>query len=143
MAFAVTAYKSYSLPAYEAVTNQFQQVVEMTITRLATDVALDLGNVGGTFWTAAGAAGVGVAALANFKTVVQKARAIVNVTSPEIENTFTRVVAAPATTQYRLAAASPSGLAVTLFSGDALPTLKVFLVVSLTPGELPAAAVSL
>jgi len=44
MAFAVTAFKTYSVAAFEAVTAQFEQVAEFTITRGASDIDLDIGD---------------------------------------------------------------------------------------------------
>lgn len=143
MAFALTAYRSYAVPSYEALTQQFTQVVELTITRAATDTALDIGNVSGTFWSAADDTALGASALANFKCILGKARAVLNITSPEVENALLRDVAAPATGEYRLAAATPTGIAYTFFSGDALTPLKVFIVFSLNAGELPAEAETL
>jgi hypothetical protein len=141
MAFAVTAYKSYATPAYEAVTQQFTQTVEMTITRAAADAVLDIGNVGGTFWTSAltGAPALATAALANFKNVIGKARNILSVRIPEVTDTRTLIVSgSPATTQYKLATASLAGFRLDLFATDAAPaTLTVALSVSLLANELP------
>ena len=63
MAFAITGFKTYSLASFEAVTAQFEQVAEFTITRAATDVALSLGDTAGTFWTDAGGSTLGAQAL--------------------------------------------------------------------------------
>lgn len=139
MAFALTAYKSYSKASYEAVTAQFEQVVELTITRAATDIALDIGNVAGTFWAAADDTALGLAALANFKTVLGKARAVQFIQSQEIEGTFARVVTGATGAQFQLVAGSPTAIAFTLVSGQVLATLKVTIAFSLKPGELPAA----
>lgn len=143
MAFAITAYKSYSKAAYEAVTAQFEQVVELTITRAATDIALDIGNVAGTFWAAADDTALGLAALANFKTVLGKARTVQFIQSQEIEATFSRVVSGATGAQFQLVAGSPTAVAFTLVSGQVLATLKVTIAFSLKPGELPAAFVNL
>lgn len=142
MAFALTGYKSYSRAAYEPVTAQFEQTVELTITRAATDTALDLGNPAGTFWTAALAdvtfGALATKALAHWKTVQGKTRVIQNAGSREIENAFARVVSGATGAQYQLNASTPSALAFVLVSGQALATLRVVVGVSLVEGELPA-----
>jgi hypothetical protein len=53
MAFALTKAKFYKLDSSSATQTLGYQCLEMTITRLAADVALDLSNPTGTFWTAA------------------------------------------------------------------------------------------
>ncbi len=53
MTFALTGFKAYKLSVPSAVDKYGLQVVEMTITRASTDVALDIDNTAGTFWTAA------------------------------------------------------------------------------------------
>jgi hypothetical protein len=141
MPFAITQFRTFSRPSYEAVTAQFTQVAEFTITRAATDVQLDIGDVAGTFWTQAGAGvptAIGPQALLHWRSIVQKSRNIVSVQAAQVFETKTKVTAAPATNQYRLTQATAPTLRVDLFSGDATPATITFVVeVSLSSGELP------
>jgi len=57
MAFAVTDYKAYGVDISEPVTKRAVQHLEMTITGLAADVDMDIGDQSGAFWTAAEADG--------------------------------------------------------------------------------------
>lgn len=52
MAFALTSAQCYKLDTPNATKNYGLQVIELTVTRGAADVLLDLGNISGTFWTA-------------------------------------------------------------------------------------------
>ena len=137
MAFALTAFKTYAIPSYEAVTAQFEQVVELTITRAATDTALDVGNAAGTFWTAADDTALGLTALGYWKSIIGKARAVLSCTSPQIETTFARVVSGATGAQFQLVASTPATIAYTLVSGQALATLNVYVRFSINAGEFP------
>jgi hypothetical protein len=137
MAFALTAFKTYSVAASEAVTTQFEQVAEFTITRADTDTDLDIGDAAGTFWGAADGTDNGAEALTYWKSILGKARSVLACVSPEIETTFARVVSGATGAQYQLAASTPTGIAYVLVSGQALATLKVFVRLSLKEGELP------
>jgi len=137
MAFAITGFKTYSLASFEAVTAQFEQVAEFTITRVATDVALSLGDTAGTFWTDAGGSTLGAQALIYWRSILGKAREPLMVGSPQIESTFTRVVSGATGAQYTLAASTPAGISFVLVSGQVLATLKVLVRFSLNSGELP------
>lgn len=138
MAFSVTSFKAYGLPTYEAVTAQFVQCVEINVTRGATsDTAVDIGNVAGTFWDNADGDATGLAALAQWKSIVGKSRALLNVTAPQIESTFTRVVSGATGAQYQLVSSTVAGLAYTLVSGQALGSFSVYITIALNAGELP------
>lgn len=63
MTFAITKFNPYKVTVSSAQYKQGLQAVEFTITRGTSDTALDLGNTSGTFWTAAGASGLGALAL--------------------------------------------------------------------------------
>lgn len=54
MAFALTSVKAYGIEAEEAVNKRYKQMVILGITGTSADVALDIGNFSGTFWTAVG-----------------------------------------------------------------------------------------
>lgn len=51
MAFGVTSLKAFGVGTYEGNRDQFIQVLQMDITGVAADVALDIGAAAGTFWT--------------------------------------------------------------------------------------------
>ncbi len=65
MAFALTAAYAYpELISAPTATRRGNQVIEIEYTAAATDVDLDIGDLGGTFWTAAGASTQGAGVLA-------------------------------------------------------------------------------
>jgi hypothetical protein len=51
MAFALTNFRAYKLGISSATDRYGLQGIEMTVTRTASDVAIDLDTVSGTFWT--------------------------------------------------------------------------------------------
>ena len=62
MAFALTGYKAWGIETSKAVSPECIQYLEVTITAANTDVAVDVGTTGGTFWTAVGATAIPAAA---------------------------------------------------------------------------------
>lgn len=79
MAFALTRFRAYGIEVGEPVIKHFIQRVEMAITALAADVALDLGNNTGTFWTAVGGTEPGITGLQAMKDIQLKAAAFLEV----------------------------------------------------------------
>jgi hypothetical protein len=77
MAFAVTKVECYGLEAEEAVNKRYRQYMNLTITNLAADVDLDLGDLVagslGTFWTAVSGTTVGANALKAIQDIVTRA----------------------------------------------------------------------
>jgi hypothetical protein len=72
MAFACTKFKAYVVNAQSPTRARKLQRVAMTVTGLNTDVALDIGTLGGTFWTAAKADGTyGPIATAAYDTIAK------------------------------------------------------------------------
>lgn len=64
MAFALTAAYAYPvLIKSPTASRKGDQVIEIEFTATASDVDLDVGDLGGTFWTAAGATDMGAAVL--------------------------------------------------------------------------------
>lgn len=51
MAFGLKRMKTYGIKAYQFDTDTLWQGVELDITGTSSDVALDIGDSGGTFWT--------------------------------------------------------------------------------------------
>ncbi len=145
MAFAITSYRSHSLPAYEPVTQQFIQVVRMTVTRASVDAVLDIGNLAGTFWASAltGSPALAVTAAAHFKNLVSKAQDIVSFRIPEVQDIRTKIVTgSPATLQFKEVSTSLGALRVDLFATDVAPTtINLVLCVTLLPGELPVSGI--
>jgi hypothetical protein len=74
MTFALTAFVADGQEMDEAVTKRFRQRAIFTITAANTDVALDIGNYTGTFWTAVGGSTVGAKALLAIKDIQIKAK---------------------------------------------------------------------
>lgn len=74
MAFALQSVRAYGIESEEAVNKRYKQVVALGITGLNTDIALDIGNFSGTFWTAVGSsADAAKAAQAALKSIQLKA----------------------------------------------------------------------
>jgi len=72
MAFACTKFKAYVVTAQSPTRARKLQRVAMTVTGLNSDTALDIGTLGGTFWTAAKADGTyGSIANAAYDTLVK------------------------------------------------------------------------
>ncbi len=81
MTFALTKAEVYGIEAEEAVNIRYQQKYILTITAANTDVALDLGNYTGTFWTAVGGTAPGISALKALKDIQVKAETFTGVGS--------------------------------------------------------------
>jgi hypothetical protein len=139
MAFAVTAFKTYSVAAFEAVTAQFEQVAEFTITRGASDIDLDIGDVAGTFWADADGTALGLEVLGYWKSILGKARNILSIHAPQITNALAQSYdGTPATGQYEVVSTTPAALAFLFFATDAAPaTITLTVRFSLKAGELP------
>ena len=69
MAFAVTSFEAYPINLDSAIVRRADQEFTMTITGTTADVALDIGNPVGTFWTAAGSSTIGAQALAALQAI--------------------------------------------------------------------------
>ena len=66
MAFALTGYKAWGTETSKAVSPEAIQYLEITFTAANTDVAFDLGETAGTFWTAVGTGTIPAAAKAAY-----------------------------------------------------------------------------
>ncbi len=75
MTFALTAFVADGLEMDEAVTKRFRQRAMFTITAANTNIAVDIGNYTGTFWTAVGGSVVGAIALKAIKDIQTRAQA--------------------------------------------------------------------
>jgi hypothetical protein len=116
MAFALTSLKAYGLEATQALTKKFFQIVEINFTATAADVALDLGNPAGTFWTAAANA----AALAAWKTCLANSDKTMNVYSAEIFDPKARIASGSAlgAGQFKAVTTPDSNFAITIQAGE-------------------------
>lgn len=133
MAFALTSFRAFGIEASEPVTSRFKQIVQITYTAAVGDVALDLGNTTGTFWTA-----VANAAALNFWTRIQaKADTLVTFVAPTITDAKARIASGGTVGagQYK-AVLTPAGFAVTSFAGEGVSgTLSMEFI--LKPQTLP------
>lgn len=130
MTQAVTSYKAYGVYIDEPVTTRCWQAYELILTQAATDLTLDIAAVAGTFWTAAGGSGVGLAAKTTLANIIAKQETRVSWSAPTISDVLIPVAAATslsAVTQYQITTSSvvPSFL---FFTAGA-PTAVRFLIV--------------
>ena len=84
MAFALTSLKTYGVDINEPVRKRQLQVCEFKITGTTADVDLDIGDVGGTFWTAAANAD----ALKAWKDVLASAENLISLESYDLKKNF-------------------------------------------------------
>ncbi len=112
MAFALTKFKSYGIRAEGAVRPHVQQIVNMTLTAAATDIAYDIGTDGGTFWTSAEAHATYGALASAAKRVILTSIAGILPSNALMEcageplATFIQVASGASGTQYTLAISS-------------------------------------
>jgi hypothetical protein len=88
MAFALTDYKAYGIDISEPVTKRAIQVFECTITGLAADVDLDIGDVAGNAWSAIDNNAIGLAAKVAFTEILGKVSRLISASCPEIDNAY-------------------------------------------------------
>jgi hypothetical protein len=88
MAFALTDYKAYGIDISEPVTKRAIQVFECTITGLAADVDLDIGDVAGNAWSAIDNNAIGLAAKVAFTEILGKVSRLIVASCPEIDNAY-------------------------------------------------------
>jgi hypothetical protein len=135
MAFAITALKAFGIEASEPVTSRFKQIVQISWTAAVGDVALDIGNLSGTFWTAAANSTL----QSIWARIQAKADVITAFNAPTITDAKARVAsgATLASGQYK-AVTTPAGLAITSFAGEGVSgtlTLELLLKPQNTPEE--------
>jgi len=136
MAFAVTGLKTYGVAAYQPLNRQYEQVIQLDFTAAVGDVALDLGDAAGTFWTSVGA----TTNKAVFFDALTRATKVSNIQCAEIQDTKTLVRSgvSVATTQYKRVT-TIAGLALTQFAGEGVTAGTVLIRLVLQPGVLPVA----
>ena len=102
MAFGLTRAEFYSTPIEEPVSSRRIQRARLVITGLAADVDLDLGDNGGTFWTAVTGSSPGDEALQAMKDIATKAEQLSLVASEELIDRQ-EVAATSGATEYTIA----------------------------------------
>jgi hypothetical protein len=140
MAFALSKAYFYKLDTPSHVRKWGLQVAEFHVTRLNTDTALDLGNPAGTFWSAVGASGIGVPALAQWRVALTGFESLVSCEVTSGSGFLLRVASGPTAAQYALTNSStyPAvGPSLTLNSGGGPTDLKVILTLALEPETRP------
>lgn len=144
MAFALTKAEFRSVcfqnPSYK---KGIQEVV-LTITGANTDIDLDIGDSGGTFWTAAQADATYGTMAANVLTKLQEVVAQADYLKawecPQLQATaYIQVASAPGASQYSLTT-DTYGPNILLQSGSAPTSYKVHLFYELDAGVFPVSA---
>lgn len=144
MAFALVSWKGYPKPIEQGTIKRFEHVVELHITGLAADVDLDIGDLTGTFWTAALADATygdyATAALAYITSLYPKLSAV-TYNSPELGGAYVKVIAGPALAgEYAVAINATTKYPEISFTAAAAPTaITVRLECSLKTSEWPLA----
>lgn len=136
MAVTISSYKAYGIYIDEPITTRAWQVLNLVVAQAATDVAMDIANPVGTFWTsAAGTNANGVAAQAVLTQLEAKAESRICWSAPEFQDPKTKVAVAPAgATEYQITTTSvvPS---FAFFAANAPTALNFNLVVCLAPQQ--------
>jgi hypothetical protein len=84
MAFALTGFKAHGIDVAGPSRKRGIQRLCFTITATAADVALDLGNFTGTFWSAADNTALGANVLQTVQRIVAQAQDFLSVKSPQL-----------------------------------------------------------
>lgn len=134
MAFGLSSIKAFGVPSYEYSADKFVQFLEMEITGTTADVALDIGNTGGTFWgDVSNSAAAGAVA-----DIFAKVEKHVSLSVPELL-AKTQVVsgATVATTEYKVASPQSTSFAITIYANEGLTAYNLCMSWTLKDGELP------
>ena len=84
MAFALTAFECRGIDIAGPNLKRGLQQVCLTITGTSSDVDLDIGDLDGTFWSAADDSSLGAAALLDMTNVVAQSAACLDIQSPQL-----------------------------------------------------------
>ncbi len=84
MTLALVKFIAHGTEVEEPVNKRYVQRAIFEITAATTDVALDIGDASGTFWTAVGATQPGTAALKALKDITARAKACIGLRSPQL-----------------------------------------------------------
>ena len=109
MTRAITSFKAFAVYIDEPVTTRCIQHYNLVWTQANSDLAADLADVAGTFWTEAGASGVGLDAKTALAQIIAKAGNRISWCAPTIQDPKTLLAASgslSATTQYQITTTS-------------------------------------
>lgn len=143
MARVITSYKAYGIDISEPITTRAHQVLVLNWTQAAGDVAMDLANTSGTFWSEADNDATGLAAKQTLAQIISKQEARVCWTAPAIQDPYVQVAGAPAgATEYQITTTSvvPS---LAFFAASAPTAVQLVLVVVLAREQIAVRAGSL
>ena len=137
MAFTLSSLKAYGLEATQPLTKRFFQVVEVNFAATAADVALDLGNPAGTFWTAV--SGANAAAFVAWKTALANSDKTVSVNCSEIFDPKARIAsgAGLGAGQYKMVSTPDANFAITIQAGEGVAAGSIMIVTTLKSGLFP------
>lgn len=134
MAFGLSSIKAFGVPSYEYSGDKFLQVLELEITGTTADVALDIGDTSGTFWTdvsdtvAAGAV----------DDIFAKVEKHISISVPELlAKTLVASGATVATGEYKYISPESTSFAITIFANEGLTAYNLCMQWALKDGELP------
>lgn len=134
MAFGLSRISAYGIETAEPVRGKYLQVLELQVTALAADVALDIGNSAGTFWTNV----ANTAARNAVASIWPKVARHISLSVPELfAKTLIASGASTATGQYKITSPQSSSFAITIHTGEGLTAYNIALVWALKGDELP------
>ncbi len=144
MAFALTTAEFRSLEFQNPSFKRGVQEVRLTVTGANTDVDLDIGDIAGTFWTAAVADAtygeMAALVLAQLEAVVASSAFFRGFSCPELQcSVYLLVASAPGASQYSLTT-DTYGPDILLHSGDAPTAYNIILQYELAAGAFPISA---
>ena len=128
MAFALTDYRAYGLDISEPIQKRAVQIFECTITGTTADIALDLGDVAGTAWSAIDDNALGLAAKVALTEILTKVDRLAQWSCPEIENALPVIAGGSATTgKYGITNNTAKTMPkLALYTGEGLTSYKFF-----------------
>lgn len=134
MAFGVTSINAFGVETNEPTRSKYVQYLEMAITGTTADVILDIGDVGGTFWTSvADAEKAGVIA-----SIYPKVDKHLSLSVPELlaklQITSGDTVA---TGEYKVTLPNTVGFEITIFEDEGLTSYSLAMSWTLKEGHLP------
>ena len=141
MAFALTSFEAFSIQMDEPIQKRALQVCRFTITALAADVDLDIGDTAGTFWAAALANGTSGANATIAKThwfsAIGKSASVAGLYSFEISKS--KAIAGSSAVGAGLVKFNGTALTpeILFAAGEGITALVVTVTLNLQNGQLP------
>lgn len=137
MTFALTKFRAYSHAAYQPLNDIYEQVLEFQITAGTGDVAYDIFNTTGTFYTAVSGSTAGAAAIKTVAETLANGEAFVSLYSAELEQAKTQIPVVGvvlATTQYKKWGTVSASAGYLLYTGEGVTSAKIIAKVRLKQG---------